>query len=166
MNYMWYKPYLNKAATKKKRKFEHQSAVPLCLGRGLSCQRLFLVFVLQSCTVLVLSHSVTPTFCDPLGCSPPHYLSMGFSSQEYWSGLPCPPPGDLPKPGIKSRSPTLQADSLPSEPPGVTVLHSAFLACPFMKKGKTAPSSFPSATARLQFILFSALPGSWWCFWP
>ena len=45
-------------------------------------------------------------------------LSMGFSRQEYWSGLPCPPPGDLPNPGIKPRSPSLQADSLPSEPPG------------------------------------------------
>ena len=43
---------------------------------------------------------------------------MGFSRQEYQSGLPCPPPGDLPNPGIKPRSPTLQADSLPSEPPG------------------------------------------------
>ena len=43
---------------------------------------------------------------------------MGFSRQEYWSGLPFPPPGDLPDPGIKLRSPALQADSLPSEPPG------------------------------------------------
>ena len=43
---------------------------------------------------------------------------MKFSRQEYWSGLPCLPPGDLPNPGIKPRSPTLQADSLPSEPPG------------------------------------------------
>ena len=45
-------------------------------------------------------------------------LSMGFSRQEYWSGLPCPPPGDLPNPGIEPRSPTLQADSSLSEPPG------------------------------------------------
>ena len=37
---------------------------------------------------------------------------------EYWSGLPCPPPGDLPNPGIEPRSPALQVDSLPSEPPG------------------------------------------------
>ena len=42
----------------------------------------------------------------------------GFSRQEYWSGLPCPPPGDRPNPWIESRSPTLQADSFPSEPPG------------------------------------------------
>ena len=43
---------------------------------------------------------------------------MGFSRQEYWSGLPFPPPGDLPDPRIKPRSPALQANSLLSEPPG------------------------------------------------
>ena len=43
---------------------------------------------------------------------------MGFSRQEYWSGLPFPPPGDLPDPGIEPTSPALQADSLPSEPLG------------------------------------------------
>ena len=45
-------------------------------------------------------------------------LSMEFSRQECWSGLPFPSPGDLPNPGIEPRSPTLQVDSLPSEPPG------------------------------------------------
>ena len=44
--------------------------------------------------------------------------SMGFSRQEYWSGLPFPSPGYLPNPGIEPRSPALQADALPSEPPG------------------------------------------------
>ena len=43
---------------------------------------------------------------------------MGFSRQEYWSGLPFPSPGDLPDPGIKPRFPALQADALTSEPPG------------------------------------------------
>ena len=42
-------------------------------------------------------------------------LSMGFSRQEYWSGLPFPSPGDLPNPGIEPGSPALQADSLPTE---------------------------------------------------
>ena len=42
--------------------------------------------------------------------------SMGFSRQEYWSGLPCPSPGDLPDPGIEPGSPTLEADTLTSEP--------------------------------------------------
>ena len=45
-------------------------------------------------------------------------LSMGFSRQEYWSGLPFPSPGDLPNPGIEPWSPALQADALSSEPPG------------------------------------------------
>ena len=44
--------------------------------------------------------------------------SLGFSRQEHWSGLPFPSPGDLPNPRIKPRSPILQTDSLPSEPPG------------------------------------------------
>ena len=44
--------------------------------------------------------------------------SMGFSRQEYWSGLPFPSPGDLPDPGIEPGSPILQADALTSEPPG------------------------------------------------
>ena len=46
--------------------------------------------------------------------------SMEFSSQEYWSGFPFPSPGDLLDPGIEPRSPTLQAEALPSEPPGAT----------------------------------------------
>ena len=44
-------------------------------------------------------------------------LSLGFSRQEHWSGLPSPSLGDLPNPVIESRSPALQADSLPSELP-------------------------------------------------
>ena len=44
--------------------------------------------------------------------------SVGFSRQEYWSGLPFLSPGDLPDPGIDPRSPALQADTLTSEPPG------------------------------------------------
>ena len=46
--------------------------------------------------------------------------SMGFSRQEYWSGVPFPFPGDLPNPGIEPGSPALQADTLTSEPPGKT----------------------------------------------
>ena len=49
-------------------------------------------------------------------------LSMGFSRQEYWSGLLFPSPGDLPDPGIEPRSPALRADALPSEPPGKPIL--------------------------------------------
>ena len=46
------------------------------------------------------------------------FLSMGFSRQEYWSGLLSPSPGDLPDPGIEPESPALKAASLPSDPPG------------------------------------------------
>ena len=48
-----------------------------------------------------------------VACQAP--LSMAFSRQEYWGGLPFPSPGDLPDPGIKPRSPALQADALPSD---------------------------------------------------
>ena len=44
--------------------------------------------------------------------------SMEFSTPEYWSGWPFPSPGDLPNTGVESRSPALQADSLPTEPQG------------------------------------------------
>ena len=49
--------------------------------------------------------------------------SVGFSRQEYWSGLPFTSPGDLPDPGVEPGSPALQADSLPSEPPGPQMKH-------------------------------------------
>ena len=61
--------------------------------------------------VLYLVAQSCPTCCDLL-------CPWGFSRQEYWSGLPCPPPRDLPNPGIELRSPILQADSLPQELPG------------------------------------------------
>jgi len=54
-----------------------------------------------------------------VACQAP--LSMGFSRQEYWSGLPFPSPGDLPAPGIRPGSPALQADSLLTELEGSPV---------------------------------------------
>ena len=59
-----------------------------------------------------------PILYDSMDCNPPIPLSMEFSSQEYWSGLPFLSPGDLPDPGIEPGSPALQADALSSEPPG------------------------------------------------
>ena len=59
-----------------------------------------------------------PTLCDPMDESLQAPQSVGFSRQEYWSGLPFPSPGDLPNPGIEPRSPALQPDTLPSEPLG------------------------------------------------
>ena len=64
---------------------------------------------------------------------------MGFSRQEYWSGLPFPSPGDLPDPGIEPRSPTLQADALPSEPPGKLkqCIYSSGSVCPSLETEST-----------------------------
>ena len=66
----------------------------------------------------MLSLSIFATLAAPWMVALQTPLSMGFSRQEYWSGLPFPSPGDLPNPGIKPRSPALQADSLLSLPPG------------------------------------------------
>jgi len=58
-----------------------------------------------------------PTLCDPWTVAYQGPLSVGFSRQEYWSGLPFPSPGDLPNPGIELGSPALQEGALLSEPP-------------------------------------------------
>ena len=71
--------------------------VCVCVCESLSCVRLFAI-------PWTIAHQ------DP--------LSMGFSRQEYWSGLPFPSPRDLLDPGMEPGSPALQVDSLPSEPPG------------------------------------------------
>ena len=59
----------------------------------------------------VLLAQLCLTLCDPMDCSPPGSSVMGFSRQEYWSGLPFPSPGDLPYPGIQPRSAALRADA-------------------------------------------------------
>ena len=80
------------------------------------------VIYVGDCFAESISRSVLLTPCDPMVCSLSACnqapLTMGFSRQEYWNGLPFPSAGDLPDPGIKPRSPTLQADSLQSEPSG------------------------------------------------
>ena len=58
-----------------------------------------------------------PTLWDPRTAAYQAPPSMGLSRQEYWNGLPFPFPGDLPESGTEPRSPTLQADALPTEPP-------------------------------------------------
>ena len=70
----------------------------------------------QITTIMLSCSSHVQLFVTPRTVARQAPLSMGFSRQEYWSGLPCPPPGDLPHPGIEPKSalsPTLQADSLP-----------------------------------------------------
>ena len=78
--------------------------------------------ILVPWNVKVKSLSHVHLFVTPwtAACQAP--LSIGFSRQEYWGGLPFPSPGDLPDPGIKPGSPVLQADSLPSEPPGESLV--------------------------------------------
>ena len=66
----------------------------------------------------VLVFQLCPILFNPMDCVARQVsLSLEFFRQEYWSGLPFPSPGDLLDPGIKSRSPTLQVDSLLSETP-------------------------------------------------
>ena len=94
-----------------------------------------------------------------VACQAP--LAMRFSGQEYWSGLPCPSPGDLPEPGIKP-SPALQADSLPFEPPSLGVcIPNPELLCGFLLTfaiyghAPTNVTRFPQAQMNLllSFIL-------------
>ena len=67
----------------------------------------------------LLSHSVMSDSLRPHGGLEPNRLLCPWRicRQEYWSGLPCSPPGDLPNPGIEPTSPVFQTDSVPSEPP-------------------------------------------------
>ena len=71
----------------------------------------------------LFSHYVMSDSCDPMtvACQAP--LSMGFSRQEYWSGLPVPSPRDLPNPGIKPESPALAGGLFTAEPPGKPTHH-------------------------------------------
>ena len=75
-----------------------------------------IISIIVCLSVKSLSH--VQLFATPWTVARQAPLSMGFSKQEYWSGLPFPSPGDLPNPGIEPRSPALQADALSSEPPG------------------------------------------------
>ena len=66
----------------------------------------------------VLVPQLCPSLCNPWIVALQDPPSMEFSRQEYYSELPCPPPGGLPNSGIKPRSPALQVDSLPVDLPG------------------------------------------------
>ena len=141
-----------------------------------------------------------PTLCDPMDSLRPHGLfetpwtvahqaplSMGFSRQEYWSGLPFPSPGDLPNPGIKPASPmspALQANSLP---PAIGEAHRGSChrcntcdtgsraslprspgkgpwsrpSCrPLTRPGAWSPTIVPTTSARLPTTSARLLPGS------
>ena len=83
--------------------------------------------VIQSNThlVVVQSLSLVWLFATPWTIAHQAPLSMGFSRQEYWSGLPCPSPGDLPDPGINPSSPALAGGFFTAEPPGNPIYFSA-----------------------------------------
>ena len=91
----------------------------------------------------VVSNSVTPWNITRLAP-----LSMEFSQQEYWSGLPCPPPEDLPNPGTELKSPALQADPLLSETPGKPIHRAVKVLSPLsalhsiLQKPQAAPEGF------------------------
>ena len=105
-----------------------QSCLALCILPGSSVLGILLARILEVKSEVTQS---CPTPCDPMDCSLSGSSIHGIFQQECWSGLPFPSPGDLPDPGIKPGSPTLQADALPSEPPGkplsVISLHICFL---------------------------------------
>ena len=77
--------------------------------------------------VKVKSLSHVQLFATPWTVAYQAPRSMGFSRQEYWSGLPFPSPGDLPNPGIEPGSPALQTDALPSEPKCSYILYQLLL---------------------------------------
>ena len=69
--------------------------------------------------MLLLSHSVAShSFSTPWTVARQAPLSLGFPRQEYWSGLPFPPPGDLPDPGIEPMPPALAGEFFTTQPPG------------------------------------------------
>ena len=89
-------------------------SLQLCLFCCLAYRVIVTIFLSE----WVKSLSCVWLFATPWTVAYQDPLSMGFSRQEYWSGLPFSSPGDLPDPGIESQSPTLQADTLTSKPPG------------------------------------------------
>ena len=88
----------------------------ICIFNWLSRRFFYQLVYEKKVKVKLLGH--VQLFATPWTVAYQAPQSMEFSRQEYWSGLPFPSPGDLLDPGIESRSPTLQADALPSEPPG------------------------------------------------
>ena len=120
-------------------------------------------FVDKYCKVEVKSLSRVRLFVTPWTVSYLAPPSMGFSRQEYSSGLPFPSPGHLPNPGIRPRSPSLRADSLPSEPQGSSVNcvdHIELVMLGFWRQEHSSGLPFPSpgdlADSRIQL----ASPGS------
>ena len=77
------------------------------------------LYLIGMCAKSLQSHSI---LCNPTECSPPGSSVHGILQTRTLGWLPFPSPGDLPDPGIEPRSPALQADSLPTEPPGLFLI--------------------------------------------
>ena len=110
----------------------------------------------------VKSFSCVWLFATPWCVAHQAPLFMGFSRQEYWSGLPFPSPGALPNPGTEPRSPALQADALTSEPPSVSVQFSCSVVSDSLRPHEpqhTRPL-YPSPTPR---VYSNPCPLSRWC---
>ena len=90
--------------------------LPRCPSADESIKKLWYIYAVEYC-MRAKSLQFCLTLCDPMDVAWQALLSVGFSRQEYWSGLSCPPPGDFPNLGTESTSlalsPALQADSLP-----------------------------------------------------
>ena len=95
-------------------------------------------YISKLCSRLVAKSC--PTLCNLMGCSLPGSSVHGIFQARYWSGVPFSSLGDLPNPGIKLRSPALQANSLPSEPPGTPTVNLLVLGYMEYKTKKISPS--------------------------
>ena len=94
--------------------------------------------------VKVKSLSRVQLFATPWTVAYQAPLSMGFSRQEYWSGLPFLSSGDLPDPGIETRSPTLQAEALLSELPGKLIQTKLYIKQKEMHRHRKQASAYQS----------------------
>ena len=120
------------------------------------------------------SRSVVSNSLRPYGLLPTRLLSpWGFSRQEYWSGFPFPSPWDLPDPRIEPGSPTLQADFLPSEPPGnpdcwyLQLLCSVTQSCPTLcdPMNCSLPGSSVHGIFQATILEWVAISSSWGSSW-
>ena len=76
-----------------------------CLAHIRTQQKIIVTFVIfMAMHACLVAFQLCLILCDPMDCSPPGFLFMSFSRQEYWSGFTCPSPGDHPDPGIKPAS--------------------------------------------------------------
>ena len=103
-----------------------------------------------------VSHSVSPTVCSPMDCSPPIFSVQGISQTRIRKWVAIPSPGDLPHLGVKHRSPALQADSLPAKLPGKPYKHSTLGVCfLFSNISVSSSGSYSSCSGNTLFSAFS-----------